>query len=387
MKHVMNTYARLPINLVKGSGCTVWDDQGREYLDMMAGIAVCNLGHAHPAVVKALQKQASELFHCSNLYGIPQQFELARLISESTFDAQVFFCNSGAEANEAAIKLVRRYTNTDNDRGCKIITVKGSFHGRTLATVAATGQEKFKQGFNPIPAGFIAVEYGDINALEAAIDDEVAAIMLEPILGESGVRVPVKGYLQQIRQLCNDHNILLVLDEVQTGMGRTGKLFGYMHDEIEPDIMTVAKALGNGFPVGALVAKPSIAAAFTPGTHGSTFGGNPLAMSCGLATLQTMLREEIPEKSMRQGLYLRDQLNQLKAVHPSIKEIRGKGLMVGVEFDADISYLTKASLDSGMLVNVIKERILRFVPPLIISMKEIDRAVNTLDGLLKDKGL
>ncbi|MEA3224109.1 MAG: aspartate aminotransferase family protein [Thermodesulfobacteriota bacterium] len=387
MDYLMNTYARLPVNLVRGKGCLVWDDKGKCYLDMVAGIAVCSLGHCHPAVVKALTTQARELFHCSNLYGIPQQARLARLISENTFDGKVFFCNSGAEANEAAIKLVRRYYNKKSGHEAKIITMEGSFHGRTLATVAATGQTRFKLGFAPMPAGFVTVEFGNINALETAIDDKTAAVMLEPIQGESGIQVPPPGYLKQVRAVCDHHNLLFAVDEIQTGCSRTGKLFAYMYEDANPDIMTMAKAMANGFPVGAVIAKPEVASAFEPGNHASTFGGNPLAMSAGIATLNTMIDEDIPDSSLQKGLYLRQCLGELRKTHPSITEIRGKGLMVAVEFDTDISFMPMEGLAKGIMLNVIKGRILRLVPPLIISTAEIDQAVDIIDTMLKEKGI
>ncbi|MBN1636864.1 MAG: aspartate aminotransferase family protein [Deltaproteobacteria bacterium] len=387
MNYLMETYSPLPLHLVKGKGCHVWDEGGKAYLDMVAGIAVCNLGHAHPVVAAALQQQAAQLFHCSNLYHIPQQETLARMLSENSFEAKAFFCNSGAEANEAAIKLVRRFSSNKNKSGAKILTFDGSFHGRTLATVAATGQDKFRKGFDPIPAGFKKVAYGDIDALEEAIDETVGAVMIEPIQGEGGIRVPPQGYLQKVRALCDLHDLLLVFDEVQTGMGRTGKLFGYMHEECVPDIMTLAKALANGFPAGAVLARPAVAEAFAPGSHASTFGGNPLAMACGVATLETMIREDISEKAHQQGLYLQSKLKELKQSHSCIKEIRGQGLMVGVECEADISFLPRAGLEKGILLNVIKDHIIRLVPPLIITREEIDQATGIISELLQEKGL
>jgi predicted acetylornithine/succinylornithine family transaminase len=387
MKHVMETYSRLPVTLVKGRGCRVWDEQGNDYLDMVAGIAVCNLGHAHPQVVKALQKQADELFHCSNLYRIPQQGALARMISENSFASRIFFCNSGAEANEGAIKLVRRYCNTCSRRGPGIVTLSGSFHGRTLATLTATGQEKVKKGFDPLPGGFITVPFGDIDALKGAVDDSIGAIMLEPIQGEGGIRIPPAGYMRQIRELCDSHGLLLVLDEIQTGMGRTGELFGYMHDGVVPDIMTLAKALGNGFPVGAVVAGPDVAEAFDPGSHASTFGGNPLAMAASLATLTVMLEEGTAGQCRETGAYLTEKLRELASLHSGIREIRARGLMIGLQCDADISSLPKDALKEGILLNVIQGSILRLVPPLIISRGECDEAVEKIHGLLKKKGV
>ncbi|HOO38050.1 MAG TPA: aspartate aminotransferase family protein [Deltaproteobacteria bacterium] len=383
----METYSRLPVKLVRGKGCLVWDDTGKEYLDMVSGIAVCNLGHAHDKVVAALCEQAQHLFHCSNLYRIPQQEKLAAMLAEHSFDSRVFFCNSGAEANEAAIKLARKYCNSTGSRGARIVTFEGSFHGRTLATVAATGQGKFKKGFDPIPEGFISVPYGKIDALDAAIDDQVGAVMLEPIQGEGGINIPPAGYLQQVRKLCDEKGLLMIMDEVQTGLARTGKLFGYMHDEIEPDIMTLAKALGNGFPVGALVAKPHVAAAFTPGAHASTFGGNPLAMASGIATLEVMLEENIAQMSRERGAYLMDLLNELKGSHPSITDVRGRGLMIGVDFDSDIAALNTAGLEKGILLNVIQGHILRVAPPLVISKAQIDIAIEKLHAILVEKGL
>ncbi len=387
MQHVMNTYRRLPVGLVRGQGCRVWDEAGREYLDMVAGIAVCNLGHAHPEVVAALQAQAASLFHTSNLYHIPGQERLATMLVEQTFEARVFFCNSGAEANEAAIKLVRKYASDQGLRGSRIVTATGSFHGRTLATVAATGQDRFRQGFDPIPAGFLSVPYGDIEALKEALDETIAAVMLEPVQGEGGIRVPPPGYLAQVRSLCDAKGALLVFDEVQTGMGRTGELFGYRHEGVIPDLMTLAKALGNGFPMGALLARPEVAASFSPGTHASTFGGNPLAAACGIATLGVMTREDIPGFCRVQGAYLRARLEDLASAHACIREVRGRGLMLGVECDADLKDLPALGLDEGILLNVIKDHIIRLVPPLVISGPEIDRAVETLDRLLKRKGL
>ncbi len=387
MKHVMNTYSRLPVTLVRGRGCRVWDDRGDSYLDMVAGIAVCNLGHAHPQVAQALKKQADELFHCSNLYRIPLQDAVARMISENSFESRVFFSNSGAEANEGAIKLVRRYCNTCSSRGPGIVTFSGSFHGRTLATLTATGQEKFRKGFDPLPEGFKTVEFGDMNALREAVDDSIGAVMIEPIQGEGGVRIPPEGYLTEIREFCDELGLLLVLDEVQTGMGRTGELFGYLHDEICPDIMTLAKALANGFPVGAVVARTDIAEAFDPGSHASTFGGNPLAMAAASATLGVMLEQDVPGQCRQTGAYLTDRLQELRKLHGGIKEIRARGLMIGIQCDADISSLPREALKEGIMLNVIQGSVLRLVPPLIITRQECDEAVEKIDKLLKEKGV
>ena len=387
MKHVMKTYARQPVKIVKGKGCLLYDDTGKEYLDMVAGIAVCNLGHANPEVAAALKEQADRLFHCSNLYTIPQQELVASILSEHSFPAEVFFCNSGAEANEGAIKLVRKYCNTKTGKGPRIITAQESFHGRTLATLAATGQTKYRAGFDPIPEGFLTVPFGDFEALKASITPEVGGIMLEPIQGEGGVNIPVPGYFAQVRELCDREGILLVLDEVQTGMARTGRLFAHEHECITPDIMTLAKALGNGFPVGAVVAKPDIAQVLVPGTHASTFGGNPLAMAASLSTLSIMLRDNIATQALEKGIYLMGKLQGLKKDHPTLKTVRGRGLMVGAEFDADISFMPAEGLNHGIMLNVIQGRILRLVPPLVISTAEIDQALEIIQGILKEKGL
>jgi acetylornithine/N-succinyldiaminopimelate aminotransferase len=387
LEHVMNTYSRQGVAIVRGKGCSVWDDTGREYLDMVSGIAVCNLGHAHPDIVKALQDQAEQLFHCSNLYRIPIQETLAKILVESSFNSRVFFCNSGAEANEGAIKLVRRYCNTHGKRGSHIISCNDSFHGRTLTTLAATGQTKYRQGFDPIPLGFVNVPYGDIDALKAAVTDEIGGVMIEPIQGEGGVKIPPAGYLKQVRELCDKYGLLLVFDEVQTGMGRTGKLFGYMHEEVIPDIMTIAKALGNGFPVGAVVAKLEVAEAFIPGSHASTFGGNPLAMACSIATLSFMLKEDTAGQAGKKGLYLMGRLEGLKKDHPKLRDIRGRGLMIGAEFDCDVSFFPKDGLEKGILLNVVQGTILRLVPPLIITFEELDKAVEIIHNILNEKEL
>ena len=387
MNHVMNTYARQPVKIVKGKGCRLFDDAGKGYLDMVAGIAVCNLGHANPEVAAALKEQADRLFHCSNLYNIPQQELVASMLSEHSFPAEVFFCNSGAEANEGAIKLVRRYCNTKAEKGPRIITAHESFHGRTLATLAATGQTKYRASFDPIPEGFLTVPFGDMEALKAAITPEVGGIMLEPIQGEGGVNIPVPGYFAKVRELCDKEGILFVLDEVQTGMARTGRLFAHQHEGITPDIMTLAKALGNGFPVGAVVARPDIAQVLVPGTHASTFGGNPLAMAASLATLTIMLRDKIAPQVFEKGAYLMEKLQGLKKDHPTLKTIRGRGLMVGAEFDTDISFMPADGLKRGILLNVIQGRILRLVPPLVISTAEIDQALEIIEDILKEKGL
>jgi len=335
-ENIINTYKRFPIVLTKGSGVKVWDVNGKEYLDFVAGIAVCNLGHSHPQVIAAVKEQLENLTHVSNLYYTEPQTQLARLLVENSFADKVFFCNSGAEANEAAIKLARKYAHENMGPGkFELITMKDSFHGRTMATITATGQEKFQFGFTPLLEGFTYVPFNDLQALEARISNKTCGIMVEPIQGEGGVNIPDDNYLASVREICDRHGILLIIDEVQTGMGRTGKLFAYEHSEIKPDIMTLAKALGNGFPVGAMLATDKIAKAFVPGNHASTFGGSPLAMAAANATVKMMLQEGILEHCRTMGDYFLLQLKKLQQKHKIIKEVRGKGLMLAVQLNIE----------------------------------------------------
>jgi len=383
-KVIIGTYRRQPVVLVRGSGARVWDSDGREYLDFVAGIAVCSLGHSNPKVVAALRQQAELLTHVSNLYYTVPQIHLAGMLVENSFADKVFFCNSGAEANEAAIKLARKYAH-DNLKGDRyeIITMRGSFHGRTLAANTATAQEKFHVGFAPLPEGFRYVPFNDVKALEKAIRKRTCAVMVEPIQGESGVQMPSPGYLEGVRRVCDDQGILLILDEVQTGMGRTGKLFAHEHFGITPDIMTLAKALGNGYPLGALLATDRVASAFGPGTHASTFGGNPLGMAAGIAVLRALLEDGILDNSLEVGAYLRERLGELKKKHFMIQEVRGMGLMVGMDLTIDGASIVQRCLEKGLLINCAGEHILRFVPPLTISQDDVDRAVSILDEALE----
>jgi len=382
-KYVMGTYNRIPVVLVRGKGALLWDSEGKEYLDFLAGIAVCALGHAHPKVVQAIQEQAARLMHVSNIYYIEPQEKLARLLVKHSFAEKVFFCNSGAEANEAAIKLARKYAYTHfHGRRFEIITMRDSFHGRTLTTVAATGQEKFQVGFDPLPQGFNYVPYNDIDALEQAITEQTCAVMVEPIQGEGGIRIPDEGYLRNLRQICDDRDLLLILDEVQVGMGRTGTLFAYEQSGVEPDIMTLAKAMGNGFPLGAMLTRDHIAEVFEPGSHASTFGGNPLAMAAGIATLEVLLDDGILKNVARQGNYFQKSLRALAAKHAIIKDVRGRGLMVGVELFGDGIPFVRKSMERGLLCNCTAGSVLRFVPPLIITADDVDRAVGILDDVM-----
>lgn len=383
--YVMNTYNRFPVILRKGRGMHVWSTDGKEYLDFVGGIAVNILGHCHPKVVVALQKQAQRLLHVSNLYHNEPQIRLAKLLVEHSFADKVFFCNSGAEANEAAIKLARKYAK-ENLSGNRfgIITALNSFHGRTLATLTATGQRKFQKGFEPLVPGFTHVEFDDINALREAITEETCAVMLEPIQGEGGVKVPSSDYLKQVREECTAHGLLLILDEVQTGMGRTGKLFGYEHFGIVPDIMTLAKGLGGGFPIGAMLATNRVSTAFQPGNHASTFGGNPLGCAAAIATMETLLEDGfILDQCRRMGEYLMRGLADLKREHPSvITDARGMGLLVGLELTRECASIVKACLERGLIINCTSGNVLRFTPPLIVQEKEIDYMLDVLDDVL-----
>ena len=385
-ENIMNTYKRFPIVLVRGTGQKVWDINGKEYLDFVAGIAVCNLGHCHPRVVAALKEQAQKLFHVSNLYYIEPQALLAKLLVDNSFADKVFFCNSGAEANEAAIKLARKYAheNLGADK-FELITMKDSFHGRTMATITATGQEKFQFGFTPLLEGFTYVPFNDLSALEGAINKKTCGIMLEPIQGEGGVIIPDDKYLAKVREICDRHNILLIVDEVQTGIGRTGKLFAYEYTGIEPDIMTLAKALGNGFPVGAMLATNKIAKAFSPGNHASTFGGNPLAMAAAKASLETILQEGVLENCCKMGDYFLGQLKKLQGKHEIIKEVRGRGLMLACSLNIEGAQIVSECMKRGVLINCTGGETLRFVPPLIITKSDIDQVISILDEVMEGK--
>ncbi|MEW6570895.1 MAG: acetylornithine transaminase [Nitrospirota bacterium] len=383
-RYIMNTYTRYPVVLRKGRGIKVWGSDGKEYIDFVGGIAVNILGHCHPRVVVALQKQAQRLVHVSNYYHIEPQIKLAKLLVEHSFADKVFFCNSGAEANEAAIKLVRKYAKEKIDPGrFEIITAENSFHGRTLATLTATGQERFQKGFEPLVPGFTYVPFNDIRALNKAITANTCAILLEPIQGEGGVVLPDPDYLKEVRSLCDENNLALILDEVQTGMGRTGKLFAHEHFSMVPDVMTLAKGLGNGVPIGAMLATDRTASAFQPGSHASTFGGNPLVCAAAVATLETLLEDGfILDQCERMGKYFAEKLEYLKSKFPRlIKEVRGIGLMLGAELTRDCDVIVRACMEKGVLVNCTAGKVLRFTPPLIIQKKDIDHLIGVLDEI------
>jgi len=377
------TYKRFPIVLERGRGCTVWDTQGRSFTDFVAGIAVCNLGHSHPRIADVLARQAKRLVHVSNLYYTIPQTELARMLVQQSFADRVFFGNSGAEANEAAIKLARKYYN---DRGqpdrYRIISMEKSFHGRTMATLSATGQDKIKQGFDPVLTGFSFVPFNDIDALKAAMDEHTCAVMLEPIQGEGGIRCPDPDFLKRVRQLCDRQGVLMILDEIQTGMGRTGKLFAHEHEGVTPDIMTLAKALANGLPIGAMLATERVATAFGFGAHASTFGGTPLVTAAALETLKIIGEEKIVDRARETGIYFKDALNQLKLRHPCIVDVRGKGLLLGIQLNVPADELVPVFMEKGFLINSVQGNTLRFAPPLIVRKTEIDALVQCLDDVL-----
>lgn len=385
---IMNTYNRQPVVLRKGRGMKVWSTEGKEYLDFVSGIAVNILGHCHPNIVIAIQKQAQRLVHVSNLYHSEPQIKLAKLLVENSFADKVFFCNSGAEANEAAIKLARKYAKEHlGNNKFEITTALNSFHGRTLATVTATGQEKFQKGFDPLVPGFKHVAFNNINALESAISDNTCAVMLEPIQGEGGVRIPANDYLKKVREICDKNKLLLILDEIQTGMGRTGKFFAYEHFNIKPDIATLAKGLANGMPIGAMLATDKIASAFTPGSHASTFGGNPLACTAAVATIETILEDGfLLDSCKRMGGYLIDRLKELKSEFSDlITDVRGLGLLVGAELAKEGAPVVKSCLEKGLLVNCAAENVLRFIPPLIVQEKDIDTMIDILKETFRNQ--
>ena len=384
--YVMRTYNRQPVVFVRGEGMKVWDADGKEYLDFLAGIAVNGLGHCHPDLVAAISKQAGTLMHVCNLYAVPQQPALAKRLVELSGLGKAFFCNSGAEANEAAIKLARKWAKQNiGSEKYEIITAEGSFHGRTLAAVTATGQPKYHKGFEPVVPGFKYVPYNDLDALKSAITEITCAIMLEPIRGESGVHPATQEYLQGVRTLCDELGILLILDEVQTGLGRTGKWFGHQHYGIKPDIMTLAKTLGGGFPIGACLATDRAASGFEPGNHASTFGGNPLACAAALAFLEIVDRENLVENAAETGAYFKSVLENLKERRDDIAEIRGIGLMVAAQLNRDDALAVASTcLQKGLIVNATGPNTLRFLPPLIVNKEHVDTATRIVEQVLTE---
>jgi acetylornithine aminotransferase len=378
-RYLMQTYARQPLSIVRGRGTKVYDLEGREYIDFVGGIAVNILGHGHPDLVLAIQRQAQQLIHTSNLYYTEPQVKLARVLVDHSFADKVFFCNSGAEANEAAIKLARRYSHDKyGDGRYEIITMKNSFHGRTMATLTATGQEKVQKGYDPLVPGFRYVTFNSLTEMEQTVSNKTAAIMLEPIQGEGGVYVADRTYLAGLRELCTRKDILLIFDEVQTGMGRTGTLFAYEQFGVQPDIMTLAKGLGGGVPIGACLAIDAAAKVFGPGSHASTFGGNPLACAAALAVLRVLLEGRVLDHARRMGEYLAKGLAECRDRHRIVRDVRGLGLLQGMELDIDAKTVVSECVTRGLLINSTSERVVRFVPPLIITQREIDRLLEVL---------
>ena len=378
-KYVIANYKRLPRVIVKGEGCYLYDAEGNKILDMFPGWAVSGIGHCHPKVVEAIRKQAGELLHIDNTFYSEQQGQLAKLLSERGFGGKCFFCNSGAEANEGALKLARLATAEGK---YKFITAEGSFHGRTFATVTATAQPKYHEGFLPLLPGFVYVPYNDINALEKAFTDEVCAVMIEPIQGEGGINVATKEYVEAIRQLCDEKGAVMIFDEVQTGMGRTGKWFAYQHYDVEPDIITLAKALGGGVAIGAMMAKEELAAKLVPGKHASTFGGNCIACAAGIAVVEAIEEDNLIENAVEMGEYAKLKLEKLGEKYDIIKEVRGKGLMIGVQLSSPGAEIVDKCLARGLRINCTNNTVLRFMPAMIVTKEQIDEAINILDSVM-----
>ena len=379
--YIMSTYLRHDLALVRGKGSYVWDAQGNKYLDLVSGIAVNNLGHCYPQVVKAIQKQAELLIHCSNLYWNEPQVRLAKKLSDCSQGKKVFFCNSGAEANEAAIKLARKWSRGNyGPERYEIITAEDSFHGRTLGALTATGQTVYQRWFQPLPKGFKYVPFNDLEALEQAITPQTCALLLEPIQGEGGVYPASKAYLTGVQKICAQHDLLLILDEVQTGCGRTGKLFAYQHYGVQPDLFTLAKGLGGGMPIGALIASAKVADVFKPGDHASTFGGNPLVTSAALAVLTVLTSGDFLKEVQAKGEYLKSKFKEM----PAVKEVRGLGLLLGLELSVDGQKIQESCLQKGVLVNCIKRNVLRLVPALNIEQADLDKAVEIMGKVLHD---
>jgi acetylornithine/N-succinyldiaminopimelate aminotransferase len=386
MSNVMNTYLRLPVTFAKGEGVWLWDEEGKRYLDALAGVAVCGLGHCHPKLVKAISGQAATLIHTSNLYHIAKQEQLASRLALLSGMDNAFFCNSGAEANEAAIKLARLYGHGKNIDLPTIIVMEKSFHGRTMATLTASGNRKVQAGFEPLLTGFARVPYNDLEAVSqvAVHNKNVVAILVEPYQGEGGVNVPQATYLQGLRALCDQNGWLLMLDEVQCGIGRSGKWFAFQHSDIAPDVITLAKGLGSGMPIGACLAKGVAADVFKPGNHASTFGGNPLACAAALTTLEVIEEEQLLENAMMVGDYMRAMLKAQLAGLSEIKDIRGQGLMIGMELSRPCVDLVRQALEKGLLINVTSDKVVRLLPPLVIKRAEAEQVVSTLSSIVKE---
>lgn len=377
----IGVYARYPVAFVRGRGARLWDADGREYLDFFTGLAVNNLGHAHPRVLAAIRAQSEKLLHASNVYYNEPAARLGELLTRHSFAQRVFFCNSGAEANEAAIKLARKHGESLGGR-YEILTTYNSFHGRTIATISATGQERYQSGFQPLLAGFRYAPFGDVRALSEAVRKETVGILVEPIQGEGGVVIPPAGYLRELRKLCDDHGLLLMLDEVQVGMGRTGTLFAYEQEGIRPDVVTLAKALGGGVPIGAMLTTAALGAALGPGAHGSTFGGNPLACAAGVAVIETLLGDGVLENCRVMGQRFLERIQRLREL-PIVRDARGRGLILGLELDRPGRPFVAAALERGLVINCTADRVIRLLPPLTITASEADEGLAILESVLR----
>ncbi|MFH1074488.1 MAG: acetylornithine transaminase [Candidatus Firestonebacteria bacterium] len=384
--YIFQTYTRFPFVITKGKGMKVIDNNGKEYLDFLGGIAVDVLGHCHPKVTSAIRKQVNKLVHISNLYYTIPQIKLAKLVCKLSGLDKCFFANSGAEANEAAIKLARKYAKEKlGAEKYEILTMKGSFHGRTMATLSATGQEKIQKGFEPLLDGFKYAEYGNLDSLKSLISDKTCAVFLEPIQGEGGVKVPSAEYLKKVREVCDEKNIVLILDEIQTGIGRTGNFFAYQGFGIKPDIVTLAKGIGGGLPLGIMAANDKVASSFSAGSHGSTFGGGPVVCAAGLAVLEAIIKEKLAKNAADTGAYFIEKLKELVVKYSSIiKEARGTGLMIGLELNVPGKGFVVKMAEKGFLINCTAEKVLRFLPPLIVTRRQVDKLVSALDELLRD---
>ncbi len=384
MEYLMSAYGRLPVSISRGEGVNLWDDQGKEYLDALSGIAVCGLGHANKAMAEALTDQVNSLLHISNLYREPLQEALGERLCKVAGMDKAFFCNSGAEANEACIKVARLHGHAKNIATPTIIVTETAFHGRTLATIAATGNDKIQKGFGPLTPGFVVVPYNDVDAIKkiAAERDDIVAVLLEPVQGEGGIHVPADDYLEKVRAVCDDRDWLLMLDEIQSGMGRTGKWFAHHHTNIQPDVMAVAKALGNGIPIGACLARGKAAELIQPGSHGTTFGGNPMASRAGLTVIAEMEKHHLVDRAAELGDRIQSGLRNRLHNREGVVEVRGKGLMIGVELDRPCAELVQHALDAGLLINVAAGNVVRLLPPLVLSDEQADKIVNTVSDLV-----
>ncbi len=382
--YLMQTYSRPAMILDKGEGMKVWDLEGKQYYDFIGGIAVNVLGYCHPKVVEAIKNQAEKLIHCSNLFYSEPQIILSKILVEISCGDKVFFGNSGAEVNEGAIKLAVKYFKGQNKDKHKIIYMKNSFHGRTIATMAATGQYKYQKDYLPLLPKFKKAIFNDLESIKAAVDEEVAAVLVEPIQGEGGIKIATQEFIKELRELCDKEDILLIFDEIQCGLGRTGKMFAYQHYGVKPDILTLAKSLGGGLPIGALIAKDKIASSFKPGDHGTTFGGNPLACAAAIANLKVFQEEDLVGKCQKKGDYFKTKLESLKEKYPEkIEEVRGLGLMVGMELKEEGQEIVRKCVEEGVLINCAAKKVLRFLPPLIVKEKEIDYLIEVLDKIFK----